>query len=180
MAEPAATLSQAFPVAGAATAGMAVAMGDVGGVQYLHIVAGIMGGVAGLYFIPPTGIWRGWLTVVAGASLASFGGPFVGLLVAHYLETPEGITSNFMALLLALFAADLLNGGRGLLKVLPAYLYEKFTGKALAPATCSTCEHRKTWAEPDGAEYNTCKLRRPMKDGCVRYRPVRVAGEDEQ
>lgn len=135
MAEPSSTAAAAAtgvsmtPVAGAtlATAGVATVMG----IEYAHVVAGIAGGVVSLWFAPGLPAGRTWISIVAGTALAAFGGPVAGPALSHWAGTPPGPTANLAALLLGTFATDILAGGRGVMRALPAWLYERVTGRKL-------------------------------------------------
>lgn len=134
MAEPtsaAAAGASMTPVAGAALAAAGTA--SLLGVEYGHVVAGIAGGVISLWFAPGISAGRAWISIVAGTAFATYGGPIGGpLLVAAtkgIVTVPAQAAGNFAALMLGTFATDIMAGGRGVLRALPVWLYERFTGK---------------------------------------------------
>jgi hypothetical protein len=151
-------------------AGTAAAAAAFAGIDDGHLVAGVFGGVVSLWFTPGAGWWRSWLSVVAGVSTAVWGAPVAAIILAQWSGLPRDVTGNLAALMLGAFATDLLTGARGVIKVLPAWIYERLTGRELSPETCATCEHLRRFGPP-GAEYYACDLRRPMSDHCDEYKP---------
>lgn len=125
MAEPVASAPLAVAALAATTAA------SMAGVQYMHVVAGIAGGVISLWFVRDAGVMRSWIAIVSGVSLATFGGPFFGPLVAGWAGAPVPQTSNLVALMLATFSVDILAGGRGVMRALPEWLFERITGRPM-------------------------------------------------
>lgn len=144
------------------------------GVAPGHLIAGIFGGVVSLWFTPGAGWWRCWISFVAGVALAVYGAPLaIAIALLYWPDLPYGLIEsggNLAALVLGATATDILSGGRGLIKVMPAWIYERITGKELAPEACATCDHLRQFNR-EGKDLHTCDLHRTLSDGCEQYTP---------